>query len=401
MPDLRRRRWILFCAWGVLLLLPSSCKPAVEKTSTPTAAPSATPTPEGMRSGWNLIWQDEFAGGAIDPANWTFDIGGGGWGNSEREYYTDRPENARVEGGMLIIEARAEKFSHRDYTSARLKTQGLRAFTYGRIEARMQLPFGKGIWPAFWMLGTDIDQESWPGCGEIDIMEHIGREPARIYATAHGPGYSAGGGVGTHFDLPEGTLSNAFHVYAIEWEPEEIRWYVDNDQYFSINPGQVSGEWVFQHPFFIIINLAVGGTWPGYPDETTIFPQFLRVDYVRAYQRPGEAGENQTSPGVMHLGEIALTARENEDGTWQAIADITVVDENGNPVEGAYVDGGWVGAVIRGETKAQTDSSGTVRLVSAPIIGSGEETFCVTGVNHDRYTYDKTANARNCGTVKH
>jgi beta-glucanase (GH16 family) len=398
---LPERLWVL----GVLPIILTSCGLAAAPVPIPTPTQRLTlapaPTPAWELPGWILVWQDEFDSGNIDPANWTFDIGGGGWGNNEREYYTDRPENARIEDGVLIIEARAEKFSHRDYTSARLKTQGLRAFTYGRIEARMQLPYGNGIWPAFWLLGTDIDQASWPGCGEIDVMEYIGREPTRIYATAHGPGYSGGGGMGGNIDLPAGTLSNAFHVYAIEWEPEEIRWYVDDDQFFSVNSGQVSGDWVFTHPFFIILNLAVGGSWPGYPDETTTFPQFLRVDYVRVFQQPERAGDYQGSPGVMHLGEIALTTQENNDGTWQAIAAITVMDENDNPVEGAYVDGGWVGVVIRGEDKAQTDSSGTVWLVSAPITRSGEETFCITGVNHDRYTYDKTANARNCGKVQH
>jgi beta-glucanase (GH16 family) len=387
-------------AWGVLLLLSSACGSARSAASTPAAVPSHTPTPEGMRSGWNLTWQDEFGGATIDPANWAFDIGGGGWGNNEWEYYTDRPENARVEGGMLIIEARAEKYLTRKYTSARLKTQDLHAFTYGRIEARMQLPFGKGIWPAFWMLGTDIGQAGWPACGEIDIMEHIGREPARVYGTVHGPGYSGGNGVGGYATAADGTLSDSFHTYAIEWDPGEIRWYVDEEEYFSVSPADLSGEWVYDHPFFIILNLAVGGNWPGYPDETTSFPQFLRVDYVRVYQLPGQAGEYQGPPGVMHLGEITLTRQENSDGTWQAVASIRVVDADGLPVEGASVSGGWVGAVIRGETRGQSDSSGYVRLVSDPVTRSGDVTFCVTGISHGGYTYDESANARTCGKIE-
>lgn len=400
MPPRRNIRMNLHWAWGVLLLLSAACGSARRAAITPDSAASPTPAPAGMRSGWDLIWQDEFAGGAIDPANWAFDIGGGGWGNNEWEYYTERPGNARVEGGMLILEARAEKYLHRNYTSARLTTKNLHAFAYGRIEARMQLPYGKGIWPAFWMLGADIDQAGWPGCGEIDIMEHIGREPNRVYGTVHGPGYSGGAGVGQSTTVADDALSDSFHVFAVEWEPDEIRWYVDDGQYFRVGPADLPGEWVYDFPFFIILNLAVGGNWPGYPDETTSFPQFLRVDYVRVYQLPGQTGRYQGPPGVLHLDEITLTAQENNDGTWQAAASIRVVDADGLPVEGASVSGGWVGAVIRGETRGQTDSSGFVRLVSEPVERSGAVTFCVTGVSLGGYTYDESSNARTCGRIE-
>ncbi|MBN2083784.1 MAG: glycoside hydrolase family 16 protein [Anaerolineales bacterium] len=400
MPPRRHIPMHLYCAWGVLLLLSSACGPARSSASAPTVLPSHTPTPEGMRSGWDLTWHDEFEGGAIDPAHWVFDVGGGGWGNNEWEYYTDRPGNARVEGGMLILEARAEKYLHRNYTSARLKTQNLHAFTYGRIEARMRLPVGKGIWPAFWMLGADISQAGWPACGEIDIMEHIGREPNRVYGTVHGPGYSGGNGVGGFATAADGTLSDSFHTYAIEWEPGGIRWYLDDREYFRVDPGMVSGEWVYDFPFFLILNLAVGGDWPGYPDETTRFPQFLRVDYVRVYQLPGQAGRYQGPPGVLHLEEITLTAQENSDGTWQAAASIRVADADGLPVEGASVSGGWVGAVIRGETRGRSDASGYVRLLSDPVRRSGDVTFCVTGISHGGYTYDESANIRTCGKLE-
>lgn len=246
------------------------------------AAPTATPVGDG----WLLVWSDEFDGPSIDRNNWTFDIGGGGWGNNELQYYTDRPENARLENGMLVIEAREERFRHRNYSSARLKTQGLQEWTYGRIEARIKVPHGPGLWPAFWSLGDNFAMVGWPRSGEIDIMEHIGREPATVYGTVHGPDYSGAKGVGGHHTLPDGQLlSDDFHLFAIEWEPDEIRWYMDNIRYFTLTSSELPGRWVFDHPFFLILNVAVGGQWPGSPDETTTFPQFMVVDYVRVYQR--------------------------------------------------------------------------------------------------------------------
>jgi beta-glucanase (GH16 family) len=201
------------------------------------------------------------------------------------EYYTDRPENARIEKGMLIIEARQEEYAGLAYTSARLNTRGLHEFHYGRIEARMKLPSGQGIWPAFWMLGAN---SMWPMGGEIDILEYIGKTPDTVYQTVHGPGYSGAKGIGSHIALTADTLNNKFHVYAVEWQPEEIRWFVDKQEVFMVTPEDIptGTQWAFDHPFFIILNLAVGGYWPGYPDSTTVFPQQLQVDYVRVYQRP-------------------------------------------------------------------------------------------------------------------
>lgn len=363
-------------------------------------APQVTPTPsppEWEREGWTLVWQDEFAGESLDPVNWTFDIGGHGWGNNELQAYTDRPENVRVEDGMLIIEARAEPFVRRNYTSGRIKTQGLHAWTYGRFEARMQLPYGNGMWPAFWMLGEDIETTPWPACGEIDIMEHIGRETNRIHGTVHGPGYSGSGGVGNYTTVPN--LAEEFHVYAVEWEPEEIRWYVNDVQYFRITPESVRGTWVFDHPFFLLINLAVGGEWPGPPDDTTVFPQFLKVDYVRVYQRPDMVEATATERGVMHLGNIVVSAEENADGTWQAVATMTVLDANGKPVPDARVVGGWVGAIRRGETEGVTDANGIIILRSEASERRSEVTFCVTNITRAGFTYDKEANARNCDKI--
>ena len=263
--------------------------PVPTPTTVPTSTPMPTPTAIWDRSGWEIAWHDEFDTPELNLKNWTFDIGGNGWGNQEWQVYTDRPENVRIENGMLVIEAREEEatFSGRPYSSARIKTQGLHAWQYGRIEARMKLPYGQGIWPAFWMLGENFNQAGWPGAGEIDIMEHIGKEPDRIHGTVHAPGYYGGKeGTTTTFIIPTGSLKDDFHIYAIEWEENEIRWYFDDQQYFKLTPEDVPDEWIFDHPFFIILNLAVGGRWPGYPDKTTVFPQFLYVDYVRVYQKP-------------------------------------------------------------------------------------------------------------------
>ncbi|MBO9339646.1 MAG: glycoside hydrolase family 16 protein [Chloroflexus sp.] len=261
---------------GVITLLLMGCS-----TSSPPASVPAEPTP--TVSPWTLVWSDEFDGETLNTRNWLFDRGAGGWGNNEWQYYTDRPENVRIENGVLIIEARNEEYLAWKYTSARIKTHYLQSWTYGRIEARIKLPVGgKGIWSAFWMLGENIATARWPTCGEIDIMENIGN-PTTVYGTVHGPGYAGGNAISKAF-VSTVDLSADFHIYAVEWEADEIRWYVDDQLYHTVRREQVPGEWVFDHPFFILLNLAVGGNWPGYPDETTIFPQQLQVDYIRVYQ---------------------------------------------------------------------------------------------------------------------
>jgi beta-glucanase (GH16 family) len=256
----------------------------------------------GERAGdlkdWKLVWSDEFDlpnGSAPDARKWMAETGGNGWGNNELEYYTARRSNSRIEDGELVIEAIQEKYTgadgaSREYTSARLKTQTLFSRTYGRFEARIQLPFGQGLWPAFWMLGDDIATTGWPGCGEIDIMENIGKEPEQIHGTIHGPGYSGGGGIGAAYKLASGNFSDDFHIFAVEWEPKEIRFYADGQLYQTRTPADLPAgkRWVYDHPFFIILNLAVGGGWPGNPNETTKFPQKMLVDYVRVYGRTAE-----------------------------------------------------------------------------------------------------------------
>ena len=267
---------------------------AVACGSSDPASPSGQPP---TQSGWQLTWSDEFDtadGSAPDPARWVFDIGGGGWGNNELQSYTNRRENSAVRGGALVIRVLKEPFIGtdgvaRDYTSARLKTQGTFTQAYGKFEARLHIPKGQGIWPAFWMLGEDITTARWPACGEIDIMENIGREPAIVHGTMHGPAYSGGQGIGAPFSSPNGRpFSDDYHVFTIEWEPQAIRWYVDGTLYQTRTPANLPGgaRWVFDHPFFMLLNVAVGGNWPGNPDSTTAFPQEMRIDWVRAYRRP-------------------------------------------------------------------------------------------------------------------
>jgi beta-glucanase (GH16 family) len=252
---------------------------------------AACGNPGGQNAKWALSWSDEFngpSGSAPDPAKWVYDIGGNGWGNKELEYYTDSRKNSYADGGgNLVIKAIKEEFKGSQYTTARLKTQGKFSQAHGKFEARMKLPFGQGIWPAFWMLGDDITTVGWPACGEIDIMEHIGKEPSTIHGTAHGPGYSGGEAIGKAIEIPDGKkASDAFHVFTIEWEPQQIRWYMDGKLYHTLTPSNLPAgkKWVFDHPHFLILNLAVGGQWPGYPDQTTTFPQTMLVDYVRVYR---------------------------------------------------------------------------------------------------------------------
>jgi beta-glucanase (GH16 family) len=249
---------------------------------------------------WELVWNDEFNfpdGARIDPLKWTAEMGGEGWGNRERQFYTQRRENATIENGCLVIRALKENLEDSrcwygpcEYTSARLKTQAKFERTFGRFEARIQLPFGQGMWPAFWMLGSNIVGDGWPACGEIDIMENVGKEPSTVRGTMHGPGYSGSAGIGAKYSLARGQrFADDFHLFAVEWEPGVLRWYVDSQLYQTHTPkGLPAGKkWVFDHPFFILFNLAVGGNWAGNPDASTVFPQAMRVDYVRVYQRKG------------------------------------------------------------------------------------------------------------------
>ncbi|MCG3163879.1 MAG: Beta-glucanase [Acidobacteria bacterium] len=248
---------------------------------------------------WTLVWSDEFNGPSsspVDEAKWVFDIGGGGWGNNELQYYTDSVKNASVDGaGNLVITAIKNMLPRKNrcwygqcqYSSARLKTRGKFEQAYGRFEARIRIPYSQSIWPAFWMLGNNITSAGWPACGEIDIMENIGREPATVHGTIHGPGYSGAGGIGAAYNLSSGRFADDFHIFAIEWEPNAVRWYVDGSLYQTRTTADLpaGAAWVLDHSFFMLLNVAVGGNWPGSPDSTTVFPQKMYVDYVRVYRR--------------------------------------------------------------------------------------------------------------------
>ena len=263
---------------------------------------------------WQLTWSDEFNapnGSPPDPAKWNIVTGGEGFGNNELETYTNRPANVQQQNGNLVITAQKEDLTGSDgiprhYTSARLNTQNHFAQKYGRFEARIQLPTGKGIWPAFWLLGDNHETAPWPDCGEIDILETIGA-PDTTYSTLHGPGYSGRKGISAKFPLPAGeSVHTAFHLYAVEWAPNDIKFFFDDHLIAEHTPADLpqGTHWVYDHPFYILLNLAVGGYWPGNPDDTTVFPQQMLIDYVRVYSKKSEKPQSSaaaTKPGAPYL----------------------------------------------------------------------------------------------------
>jgi len=286
MPQLASQRSLVFFLMPFLVCL-LNCGCAVERWRV---------TPASIH-GYALVWFDEFNGldgSSPDPSKWTYDTGGKGWGNHELEAYTTRTQNAQIKSGNLVITALKETYTGSDgvtrkYTSARLKTKGLFSQAYGRFEARIKIPKGQGMWPAFWMLGDNIDSVRWPACGEIDIMENIGKEPGIVHGSLHGPSTTGKTSDATApFNLPASQhFADDFHLYAVEWEPATIRFYVDSNLYATFTQSQwpAGGTWVFDHPFFLLLNLAVGGDWPGAPDNSTVFPQQMLVDYVRVYAK--------------------------------------------------------------------------------------------------------------------
>jgi beta-glucanase (GH16 family) len=260
-------------------------------------------TLHAQSANWQLTWADEFNapnGSSPDPAKWNIVTGGKGFGNNELETYTARPANIHHQDGNLVITAQKEDLTGPDgvlrhYTSARISTQNHFTQKYGRFEARIQLPTGKGIWPAFWLLGDDHNTNHWPDCGEIDILETIGA-PNTMYSTIHGPGYSGSKGPSTKYVLPAGQqVDNAFHLYAVEWAPNDIKFFFDDHLIVERTPADLppNTKWVYDHPFYLLLNLAVGGNWPGNPDDTTTFPQQMLVDYVRVYSRASAPPEKQ------------------------------------------------------------------------------------------------------------
>ncbi len=278
-----------------------------EEIATPGESPAASDTapdqadPEqSVRDGWVLAWSDEFdgpAGSPPDPATWGYDLGDGsaiglaGWGNNEREWYTADVTNVALDGaGRLAITARESEegldcyYGACEYTSARLLTKDRFEFQHGYLEARIRVPGGFGLWPAFWLLGANIDEVSWPTSGEIDVMEYVGRRPNEVFGTLHGPGYSGSSGISGTVDLGE-PVADAFHAVALEWEPGRMAWFVDGRKYHEVTREQVApNEWVFEQPFFMLLNVAVGGNLGGPVFPDTVFPAQMLVDYVRLYR---------------------------------------------------------------------------------------------------------------------
>lgn len=238
-------------------------------------------------AGWDLVWRDEFNGNSLS-SDWTFEIGNGnsGWGNNELQYY--REENTTVANGVLTIEAKNEPFNNAVYTSSRIITQGKQSFKYGRIDIRARLPFGQGMWPALWMLGDNISSVGWPRCGEIDIMEIVGgTAPGKADDVTHGTIHWDNNGTKADFGgstrLSSGRFADEYHVFSIIWDEQSIKWLLDNDQFHAVEITSANME-EFHEKFFFIFNVAVGGNWPGSPDASTVFPQTMKVDYIRVFQ---------------------------------------------------------------------------------------------------------------------
>ncbi len=255
-----------------------SCQEKSSPTSGEPGAPNDTiPTP----AGWMLVWNDEFSGPRIDSTKWTHEVNDYGGGNNELQYYTARPENSFIEDGSLVIQARKEPYLTRQYTSARMITRLKGDWRYGRFEIKAQLPYGKGLWPAIWMMPTDSEYGGWPSSGEIDIMELLGHEPWKTYGTIHfGTSPATRQQSGGSYTLPAGTFAGGFNVFALEWDSTQIRWYVNDVKYYQASIGPP-----FDKRFFMILNVAVGGNWPGNTDEFTVFPQRMTIDYVRVFRR--------------------------------------------------------------------------------------------------------------------
>ncbi|CCH51809.1 glycoside hydrolase family 16 [Fibrisoma limi BUZ 3] len=271
---------LLFATGVAALIACGATEPTVPAVQSPGTAPTAR----------KLVWADEFdKAGLPDTTKWAYEVGGNGWGNNELQFYTNRrADNARSEGGKLIIEAKKEDYQGRNYTSARLLTRGKAEWKYGRIEALAKLPAGRGTWPAVWMLGKNIPTAGWPRCGEIDIMEHVGFDEGVVHGTVHTEAYNHGKKTQKGQQTPVPDATQAFHLYAIEWTPDKIDFFIDDRKYYTVEKsvlGSTVAEWPFDQPFYLILNVAVGGNWGGQKGvDETIWPRRMEVDYVRVYQ---------------------------------------------------------------------------------------------------------------------
>ncbi|MDC2956656.1 family 16 glycosylhydrolase [Streptomyces gilvifuscus] len=317
----RARRW----SFGGLVLLTTAALACAILFNT------SGPATNRANAAAAQTWSEDFngaSGSAPDSSKWTLETGGGGNGNHELQYYTHSTDNAALDGnGNLVITAREKTdpglqcwYGTCRYTSARLNTA--RTFTqkYGHFESRIKVPRGQGVWPAFWMLGDDLGSAGWPSSGEIDIMENVGNEPGTVHGTIHGPGYSGSGGIGAAYTLPNGrSFADDFHVFAVDWSPTAITWSVDGQAYETRTPADVGGKkWVYDHPFFIVLNFAVGGDWPGSPDANTSFPQTMTVDYVHVTTSDSGATSGTTRTGAIKgIGDMCVdvAGASTADGT--------------------------------------------------------------------------------------
>lgn len=255
----------------------------------------ADPTPPGdkgyktpvEREGWTLVWQDEFNGESLDTTKWTHEVNGDGGGNNELQYYTKSPNNTYMKDGKFVIKAMRQDYKGKPYTSGRVNTKNKAGWTYGRFDIRARLPIQQGAWPAIWMLPTDYVYGGWPQSGEIDIMEIIGSKPSTLHGTLHyGQPWPNNKNIGGTIQLKQGTFEDEYHVFSCEWEENNIRFYLDDTLYATRTPADLAPQpWPFDQTFHMLLNVAVGGNWPGPPDETTVFPKYMFVDYVRVYQR--------------------------------------------------------------------------------------------------------------------
>lgn len=237
--------------------------------------------------GKSLVWSEEFDQSTLDMNSWNYETGGY-WFNNELQYYRGGTANTALQNGKLVITAKKETYQNREHTSARLTTEGKVEYKYGRIDVRGKLPKGQGIWPAIWLLGNDLSSVGWPACGELDMVELLGHTPQTVHGSInYGPqGNSWAYTKTTSYTLPGEDFSDKYHVFSILWEENSIKYYVDDNLYTTYTPNNiVSGQsWRFNHPFFFILNVAVGGDWPGNPDQTTAFPQQMLIDYIRVFQ---------------------------------------------------------------------------------------------------------------------
>ena len=311
---------------------------------------------------WNLVWEDEFTGTSLDGANWSYQTGASGWGNNELQYYRQGTNNVTVSNGVLKITAKEESYMGADYTSARIRTINKSDWTHGKMEARIKLPEGQGIWPACWMLPTDNIFGGWPNSGEIDIMEYLGHQTNTAYGTIH---YSINGShnfAGDNYVLPSGGYNDAFHTFTVEWDSGEIRWYIDGVLYHSVTEASLGiSPWVFDENFHFILNLAVGGDWPGSPDNTTVFPQTMEVDYLRVYQQLSEilvTGDKLVQPNEGNV-PYSVPTMAGATYNWTVPAGASIV--SGQGTENILVDWGQNSGDI---TVQLTTACGTESIVN-------------------------------------